>query len=240
MTNGLPRLATRLLSTERTGVDAGELTGIISGMLADRPRVSLILDSPGLEYHSARAHPGRDAPFGDVCALCRIVLESGRPLSVPDTRAKSFAGRPRSWPAREFRSFEGRPLRAVDETVGVLGLHSPRPHAFDANLRRDLALIADHLGVLLSVVAERDQQITLTGQLHSALATRSVIDHALGIVMARQRCDRDAAFDILRRLSNHRNVKINQLAAELVASLSGAGTKSPPKDPDPNRVADLT
>jgi AmiR/NasT family two-component response regulator len=63
-------------------------------------------------------------------------------------------------------------------------------------------------------------EATLTDHLRSALSSRSVIDQAIGIVMATQPCTPDEAFNILRIVSQHRNIPIRQVAADLVAKTS--------------------
>lgn len=47
---------------------------------------------------------------------------------------------------------------------------------------------------------------------------RAVIEQAKGILVATLGCDPDHAFDLLRSESQHRNVKLRDVAAELVAS----------------------
>jgi AmiR/NasT family two-component response regulator len=51
------------------------------------------------------------------------------------------------------------------------------------------------------------------------MASRTTIDLAVGIVMGRNRCTQEQAFEILRAASSHRNVKLRDLAAELVATV---------------------
>jgi AmiR/NasT family two-component response regulator len=41
--------------------------------------------------------------------------------------------------------------------------------------------------------------------------------------MAQNRCTADEAFNILRRASQNRNVKINRLAAEMIHNVTGRG-----------------
>ena len=60
-----------------------------------------------------------------------------------------------------------------------------------------------------------------SSNLHQALTSRAVIDRATGILMAQQRCDEDTAFNILRRTSQNRNVKLRDLAAEIVTGVGG-------------------
>jgi AmiR/NasT family two-component response regulator len=42
-----------------------------------------------------------------------------------------------------------------------------------------------------------------------------VIDQALGVVMGQNRCTADEAFDILRTISQNRNGKLRDVAAEI-------------------------
>ncbi|GAB3278648.1 GAF and ANTAR domain-containing protein [Sinomonas notoginsengisoli] len=53
---------------------------------------------------------------------------------------------------------------------------------------------------------------------HRALAmqSRTIIDMAVGVIMAQNRCSADEAFDVLRRASNNRNIKLREVAADLV------------------------
>lgn len=52
--------------------------------------------------------------------------------------------------------------------------------------------------------------------LRAALRTREVIGEALGILMERERISADQAFDILRRASQHLNIKLRDIAQDLV------------------------
>lgn len=59
---------------------------------------------------------------------------------------------------------------------------------------------------------------TCTQHLNTA---RSFIDTALGVVMGQNHCDHDTAFNILRRAASSRNLKLRDLAASVVESVSG-------------------
>lgn len=54
----------------------------------------------------------------------------------------------------------------------------------------------------------------------TALLSRSVIDQAIGILMARERIDARIALERLRRVSQDRNVKLRDLCDQLVARVS--------------------
>jgi GAF domain-containing protein len=55
-------------------------------------------------------------------------------------------------------------------------------------------------------------------QLHEALQSRDVIGQAKGIIQAREHCGADEAFERLRELSQHRNIKLRDLAKAVVES----------------------
>ena len=54
------------------------------------------------------------------------------------------------------------------------------------------------------------------------MESRTDIDLAVGILMGRNRCSQEEAVQILKTASNHRNVKLRDLATDLVASVSSA------------------
>ena len=53
------------------------------------------------------------------------------------------------------------------------------------------------------------------------MQSRTIIDMAIGAIMAQNRCRRDTAFKILRNTSNNRNMKIRDVAATLIGSIAG-------------------
>lgn len=54
-------------------------------------------------------------------------------------------------------------------------------------------------------------------QLNAALFTCKVIGQATGILMERHELDEDGAFAYLTRVSSHTNVKLREVAREIVA-----------------------
>ena len=61
------------------------------------------------------------------------------------------------------------------------------------------------------------------------MLSRSVIDQAMGVIMAQNRATPDEAFAILRAASQSRNVKLREAAALIIQNLTG----HPPADPPP-------
>jgi AmiR/NasT family two-component response regulator len=59
------------------------------------------------------------------------------------------------------------------------------------------------------------------------LGTRETIGEALGILMERERITADQAFDVLRRASQHLNVKLRDIAQNLVDTGETPNTGQP-------------
>ena len=62
---------------------------------------------------------------------------------------------------------------------------------------------------------ERLQDLVIA-RLRARLETMPVIEQAKGVIVAQQGCGPDEAFELLRRVSQHSNVKVHELAARIV------------------------
>jgi LmbE family N-acetylglucosaminyl deacetylase len=59
---------------------------------------------------------------------------------------------------------------------------------------------------------------SLVESLRERLASQPIIEQAKGMIMASSHCDEDVAFDILRRASQRANVKLREVARQVVMS----------------------
>jgi transcriptional regulator with GAF, ATPase, and Fis domain len=100
-------------------------------------------------------------------------------------------------------------LFADEQTVGALNMYSRTVRAFDAVDQREGEALAAHIAVAFVAA----QQIE---HLNAAVVSRTVIGQAEGILMERFDIDAHRAFDVLKRVSSHSNVKVHQVATELV------------------------
>jgi GAF domain-containing protein len=160
---------------------------------------------------------------------CLAALDAGIGMQVEDTAAE------RRWPsfcgqaaARGVRSVLALPLIAQDQTVGALNLYALAPAAFGADETQRAEQFAETAAGALALGLRLVSYAALTEQLRASLASRAVIDQAVGIIMAQQRCSQDAAFARLRSASQHRNVKLREVAREIVAGISGESAHPPP------------
>jgi GAF domain-containing protein len=94
-------------------------------------------------------------------------------------------------------------------SLGVLNLYSPHPSAFDAEARGEgLAFAAQAAVALQSAQTEQ--------HLRSAMATRTEVGQAQGILMERLKITAEQAFGVLSTLSQEGNEKVRDVARRLV------------------------
>lgn len=108
------------------------------------------------------------------------------------------------------------PLLRGSESIGALNIYA-RDGSFADHELRTAEIIGDLASVLLANTFALHGAFELNDQLRGGLASREVIGEAKGILMERESCTRDAAFDILRRASQRENRKLRELAEDLVS-----------------------
>jgi hypothetical protein len=113
------------------------------------------------------------------------------------------------------RSLFGLPLR-FNDTPGALNLYARYPQAFGVIDRGKAVLLATTADLAFSSAQSLENEERRNTTLHAALATREIIGQAQGILMERERINADQAFDVLRRASQHLNVKLRDVAQDLV------------------------
>ncbi|MBP0456994.1 GAF and ANTAR domain-containing protein [Streptomyces montanisoli] len=116
------------------------------------------------------------------------------------------------WPryapdARELGigSMMGFLLYTEERAFGALNMYSRKPAAFTAESETAGWALASHAAVAFSSARTADQ-------FREALASRHTIGAAMGIIMERYHLPETEAFNVMRRLSQERNVKMRDLA----------------------------
>ena len=89
-------------------------------------------------------------------------------------------------------------------------------------------MFATLAGLALDSAQERAADDERVANLTEALRTRELIGQAQGILMERERITADQAFDVLRRASQHMNIKLREVAETLVATGESPLAAPPP------------
>lgn len=156
---------------------------------------------------------------------CVDALESGVPVLLGDVSSD------RRWPdyrsalsAAGIASALGIPMKLDDDAGAVLDFFAPVSGRFSERAVVDGVRVAGMAGKALRLAVRIVSADQRAAHLKAAMDTRTVIDLACGIIMAQSKCNKEAAFELLRNASNTRNQKLNDLAQSLVDRFSGSGT----------------
>lgn len=148
---------------------------------------------------------------------CLDAARTGALFRVPDT-----ATEPR-WPSYMPRAMKAGamsmvsiPMTVEAKTVGALNVYAKEAGAFDASAVSIAEVIAAHASLATQVSVAMYGHRALAEQLHEAMASRAVIEQAKGLIMGATGCDADTAFQRLVEQSQHENIKLRDLAAELI------------------------
>jgi GAF domain-containing protein len=102
-------------------------------------------------------------------------------------------------------------LWTSQSTLGALNLYARSPRWFEADALHVAEVLGRHASIALASARQEDS-------LQHAIAARTLIGQAQGILMERFDLDEESAFDVLRRHSQNTNLKLNEVARMLVTS----------------------
>jgi GAF domain-containing protein len=152
---------------------------------------------------------------------CLTAIREETVIHVPDMR------REHRWPdytaaalAEKVGSSLSVPLVLAGEAEAGLNMYSTRSHGFSGEDIENVESYAYHASKALRLAVRISQLAETKSHLIAAMESRTVIDLAAGAIMAQNRCSQESAMKILKIASSSRNVKLRDIAASVVASLS--------------------
>jgi|HubBroStandDraft_1064217.scaffolds.fasta_scaffold84639_1 hypothetical protein len=172
-------------------------------------------DPVALDIDSAQ-YETREGPCLD--AITSVTTVYAEDLAE-DVRWPSFAPRAVALGMRSLLSCR----LSAKGTLGALNLYAMLPRAYGVTDRTKALIYATHAGVALGAAEALEDateslnvEIRRVADLHKALASREVIGQAEGILIERERITPDQAFGVLRRASQHLNIKLREVAQYVV------------------------
>jgi hypothetical protein len=224
-------------SRRRSPGEAVDVIDLLAGELLGRPGVQQILDRavalaeegiPGAGSSSIALLDGRRrvstvAASGDLARAgddlqyrlgegpCLDAVGTSAAVHAADLDAEDRWTRWRAQAARDLgvRSMLSVRLATRERTLGTLNLYGREPNAFPVAAVTLAGSYATH--VSLNYARARERQ-----DLETALASRTVIGQAQGILMERHRITADRAFAVLSAASQESNVRLVEVARRLV------------------------
>ena len=175
----------------------------------DKPKTVAFTDgrAPELDQvqYDARTGPCLEAIRTNQTLRIHSLAEDGRWREFSNAAAE-----------RGVRSSLSLPLTLGEQTFGGLNLYGGEEGSFQEADEEVGALFASYAAAVIANVAAYWSAQELAEHLQRAMESRATIEQAKGILMARQRCSADEAFDILRRASQRENRKLRDIADEMV------------------------
>jgi GAF domain-containing protein len=171
---------------------------------------TLVADAPLAETVQLVADLACALAPAAVAATLSLVDERGRPVdevragATPDGTAVPDGAR------------LSVPLLASGRNLGTITVYAREAGSFTDADTTALEVFADQAAVVLAnAQAYWDLQGVAAG-LQSAMQSRAVIEQAKGVLIATQGCTPDEAFALLARTSQRDNVKLRELARQIV------------------------
>ncbi|BBZ43678.1 GAF and ANTAR domain-containing protein [Mycobacterium parmense] len=159
--------------------------------------------------HSASEREPWPGPIADAARY-------REPRRVDDAQTeRRWADFPYRMAQAGFRSCLALPVPTDRHPQVCFALFSGEPHQFSDHALDLVLLFALQGGAAIDNASLYSDARELVGHLHEALITREIIGRSKGILMQRLSCDDDTAFDILRRISQHHNIKVREVANDI-------------------------
>lgn len=163
------------------------------------PTDPLVLDLDGKQYEL------QEGPCYDAA------VDTAHVISPDLARDERFPNYGPYVVSKGIRAQAGLRLFDAPASQGALNIYSRQVGAFE-DFSTIAALFAHQAAVAIGYARE-------IGDLNDAIRTRTTIGQAVGIIMERYELSDERAFAFLTRLSQHRNVKLRIIAAEIVADV---------------------
>jgi GAF domain-containing protein len=166
---------------------------------------------------------------------CLFALREGIGNYVPDLandhRWRDYGPRAA---ARGAASCVSVPVLVDDEPVAVVKVYDSRVNGITESQRALASAVATDISSGIGLARRLSVQAHTIDDRESAMDTRRVIDLALGVLMERTHCTAEEAFALLRQQSQASNVKLRDIARQVVENVAGtrsADARSPFKQP---------
>jgi GAF domain-containing protein len=111
-------------------------------------------------------------------------------------------------------------LPVPQRIVGALNMYAAGDRAFDDDSVNLAETFASYAAVALANAQLYSTTANLTAQMQAAMQSRAMIEQAKGIIMGRNRCTSEEAFNLLTAMSQRSNVKLRILAQQVVDGVS--------------------
>jgi len=129
-----------------------------------------------------------------------------------------------------LRGVVAAPLTVRSDRLGALNVYALQSGVFDDTAVETAALFAEQASIVLANAEAFTRAREAATNLGEALTSRAMIDMAKGILMGRESCTPQEAFELLRQMSQTRHRKLRDIATELVDEVARPEEPEGPDD----------
>lgn len=164
---------------------------------------------------------------------CLTAAKEERLVYVPDLHDEDRWGPDyaKAVASHGLRSVLSVPFNLQGEAKAALNLYSDVPQKFDESAVAKAQGYTREISQALRLAVRFSLQRDNATNLRATLESRTIIDIAIGIVMAQNRCTQESAVQILTDAASNGNTKLRNIAKSLVDSVGGTGTRTHYQEP---------
>ncbi|MCW3844305.1 GAF and ANTAR domain-containing protein [Micromonospora yasonensis] len=112
------------------------------------------------------------------------------------------------------------PVDVDEQVIGAINLYAAATDVLTTRHQLTAMLLAEHAGLLLAAVRDRERQAAQADQLDSALLEEGVVGHAVGVIMTQRGCPAPEALEVLRSAASSLDIPLREVAERLVLTVS--------------------
>lgn len=218
-------------------IDQEDITAFLTGLIGRAAAsVSRLVGVPTVCALTMYQHQHRGTVAGssqEALVLDRIEQYLGQGPCLDALRTKTPVLLVDTAPDRRWHRYSARlsaagcssvaaiPVAVRETASSCLNFYAPMAGAFTKEATGEAALFAQIAGQALSLSFRTADAERLAEDLRSAMESRTDIDLACGLIMGRNQCSQQEAYQFLIRASNTRNMKVHEVALKIIHQLSG-------------------
>ncbi|GGM40472.1 transcriptional regulator [Micromonospora sonchi] len=133
----------------------------------------------------------------------------------------------RRWPDWTTRARElgvhgviSAPVDVDEQVIGAVNLYAGESDALTTGHQLTAMLLAEHAGLLLAAVRDRQRRAAQAGEQDAALLGDGVIGQAVGVIMTQRGCPAEDALEVLRSAAASLSIPLREVAERLVSTVS--------------------
>ncbi|WP_425412803.1 GAF and ANTAR domain-containing protein [Micromonospora humi] len=201
----------RLVRIARDAVPGVDCCGF-TALRAGEPAGVAASDPHRAELDDLRHGP--DTPALTAIRRREMIIAGGL---VDETRWPVWSARAR---ALGVRGVISAPVDVDEQVIGAINLYAQSPEALTPSHQLTAMLLAEHAGLLLAAVRDRERASAHADQLDNALLAEGVVGQAVGVIMTQRGCPAPEALGVLRSAAASLAIPLREVAERLVLTVS--------------------